>query len=78
MASLNAGAAVPSMTMDILNAMELIIPDADTFYTFENIIAPLYQAMQQNTQGSSKLAEVRDSLLPRLMSGELDVSSIQL
>lgn len=78
LASLNAGSAVPSMTTDILNAMELPIPDADTFYKFENIVAPLYKAMQQNTQESSKLAELRDSLLPRLMSGELDVSSIDL
>lgn len=78
LASLNAGSAVPSMTTDILNAMELPIPDADTFYKFENIVAPLYQAMQQNAQESSKLAELRDSLLPRLMSGELDVSSIDL
>lgn len=78
LASLNAGSAVPSMTTDILNAMELPIPDADTLYKFENIIAPLYQAIQQNTQESGKLAEVRDSLLPRLMSGEIDVSDIQL
>ena len=78
LASLNAGSAVPSMTTDILNAMELPIPDADTFYKFENIVAPLYQAMQQNTQESSKLAELRDSLLPRLMSGELDVSELDI
>ena len=78
LASLNTGSAVPSMTTDILNAMELSIPDANTFYKFENIVAPLYQAMQQNTQESSKLAELRDSLLPRLMSGEIDVTDIDL
>ena len=78
LASLNAGSAVPSMTTDILNAMELPIPDADTLYKFENIIAPLYQTIQQNTQESGKLAEVRDSLLPRLMSGEIDVSTVHL
>lgn len=78
LASLNAGSAVPSMTTDILNAMELSIPDADTFYKFENIVVPLYQAMQQNTQESSKLAELRNSLLPRLMSGEIDVADINL
>ena len=78
LASLNAGSAVPSMTTDILNAMELPIPDADTLYKFENIMASLYQAIQQNTQESGKLAEVRDSLLPRLMSGEIDVSNLQL
>ena len=78
LASLNAGSAVPSMTTDILNAMELSIPGADTFNKFEDIVAPMYQAMQQNTKESSKLAELRDSLLPRLMSGELDISSLDL
>lgn len=78
LASLNAGSAVPSMTTDILNAMELSIPDADTFAKFESIVAPMYQTMHQTTQESSKLAELRDSLLPRLMSGELDVSDLDL
>ena len=76
LASLNSGSAVPSMTTDILNAMELSIPDADTFAKFEGIVAPMYQTIQQNTQESNKLSELRDSLLPRLMSGELDVSDI--
>ena len=61
------------MTTDILNAMELPTPDADTF-----IAAPMYQTIQQNTQESRKLAELRDSLLPRLMLGELDVSNLAL
>lgn len=78
LASLNAGSAVPSMTTDILNSMELLIPDADTLAKFENIIAPMYLTMQQNTKESNKLAELRESLLPRLMSGELDVSDLNL
>ena len=78
LASLNAGSAVPSMTTDILNAMELLIPDAETLARFENTVAPMYRAVQQNTLESSKLAELRDSLLPRLMSGELDVSKLDL
>ena len=76
--ALNAGSAVPSMTTDILNAMELLIPDADTLTKFENVVAPMYLTVQQNTQESSKLTELRDSLLPRLMSGEIDVSDIDL
>jgi hsdS, type I site-specific deoxyribonuclease len=76
--ALNAGSAVPSMTTDILNSMELLIPDADTLTKFENVVAPMYLTVQQNTQESSKLAELRDFLLPRLMSGEIDVSDIDL
>lgn len=78
LASLNAGSAVPSMTTDILNAMELLIPDADSLSRFESIVAPMFLTMQQNTQESSKLAETRDALLPRLMSGELDVSALDI
>lgn len=78
LASMNAGSAVPSMTTDILNALELAIPNSDRLEAFENIVAPMYAAMQQNERESSKLAELRDSLLPRLMSGEIDVTDIQL
>ena len=78
LASLNAGSAVPSMTTDILNAMELSIPDAETLKRFESIVGPMYRAMQHNSEESKKLAVVRDSLLPRLMSGELDVSELDL
>ncbi len=78
LATMNAGSAVPSMTIDILNALELPIPNSDTLEAFENIVAPMYVAMQHNEQEASKLTELRDNLLPRLMSGEIDVSSIRL
>ena len=78
LASMNAGSAVPSMTTDILNAMELTIPSADRLAEFESVVAPMYQTMQVNNRESEKLAELRDTLLPKLMSGEMDVSSIQI
>lgn len=76
LASLNAGSAVPSMTTDILNAMELHIPDAVTLSHFEGLAAPMYISMQHNTQESKELAQLRDTILPKLMSGELDISDI--
>ncbi|RGS82144.1 restriction endonuclease subunit S [Coprococcus sp. AF21-14LB] len=78
LASLNAGSAVPSMTTNILNAMQLYIPDEKTLEKFENIVSPMYSAMQENTKESKLLANTRDILLPKLMSGELDVSDIDL
>ena len=78
LASMNAGSAVPSMTTDILNAMEVIIPPASVFEEFESLVAPMYRAMQENAIQSEKLAILRDTLLPKLMSGEIDVSDIQL
>lgn len=78
LASLNAGSAVPSMTTNILNSMQLYIPDEKTLEKFENIVSPMYSAMQENTKESKILANTRDTLLPKLMSGELDVSDIDL
>ena len=78
LASLNAGSAVPSMTTNILNAMQLYIPDDDTLQRFEQVVAPMYATMLGNEKQSSNLALVRDTLLPKLMSGELDVSEIDL
>ncbi len=78
LASMNAGSAVPSMTTAILNAMELRIPDADTLKHFEELVSPIYVAIADNNTQSAKLAELRDTLLPRLMSGKIDVSDIEL
>ncbi len=78
LASLNAGSAVPSMTTDILNSMELYIPDTDTLQKFESIVAPMYLLMQHHIKENAELALLRDTLLPRLMSGKLDISNLDL
>lgn len=73
LASLNAGSAVPSMTTNILNAMELPIPDDSTFLIFDNLVTPLYTKIQANEKQSLHLAQIRDTILPKLMSGEIEV-----
>ncbi len=78
LASMNAGSAVPSMTTDILNAMEVVIPSASALEEFESLVAPMYEAMEANDVQSKALPQMRDTLLPKLMSGEIDVSDIQL
>lgn len=78
LASMNAGSAVPSMTTKILNAIPLQIPDDQTLSTFEAQVSPFYQAASYNNKESENLATIRDSLLPKLMSGEIDVSNIDL
>ena len=78
LASLNAGSAVPSMTTNILNAMQIYIPDKKVLAYFEEAVSPLYLTIQKNEEQSSTLVELRDALLPKLMSGELDVSAVNL
>ena len=75
---MNAGSAVPSMTTDILNAMEVVIPSASALEEFESLVAPMYEAMEANDVQSKALSQMRDTLLPKIMSGEIDVSAVQL
>ena len=78
LASMNAGSAVPSMTTAILNAMELRIPSEEALFQFENSVAPMYEMIKKNEDQSRKLAQLRDVLLSKLMSGEIDVSNLDL
>ena len=78
LASLNAGSAVPSMTTEILNAMELLIPSESALAKFEAVVAPMYKAMKDNDIQVAQLVKLRDTLLPKLMSGEVDVSAIEI
>ena len=78
LASMNAGSAVPSMTTAILNALELPLPSIEALKHFEVSVAPMYKMMQKNEEESHKLAKLRDALLPKLMSGEIDVSALSL
>jgi len=74
LASMNSGSAVPSMTVDILNALDVTIPPASVLEEFEKNAVPMYSVMQENNKQSAILAELRDTLLPKLISGEIDVS----
>lgn len=53
------------------------IPSNDVIYEFCAIVSPMYDLIGANTLENQKLAKTRDSLLPKLMSGELDVSGIE-
>lgn len=56
-----------------VKAMELLLPDNETLDRFNAIIAPMAAAIVSNQEENQRLAEIRDALLPKLMSGELVV-----
>ena len=76
LAGMNVGSAVPSMTTTVLNSLEIVLPSDDTLANFEENVTPMFLKMQANNEESARLAELRDTLLPRLMSGELSVSDL--
>ena len=57
---------------------ELILPSEDELAEFQSLVSPMYAQMRINAIENDKLKRLRDSLLPKLMSGEIDVSDIQL
>lgn len=72
------GTVFGSINRNSLNDMPILIPDDEQIEKFELIVAPMDAAIRNNYEGICRLQAVRDSLLPRLMSGELDVSNIGL
>ena len=54
------------------------IPTPEDLHSFNEIVAPMFDAITANEAESIRLAALRDTLLPRLMSGELDVSELDL
>lgn len=62
----------------IIKGMPFVVPTAEELEKFHSIAAPLFTMIKSNQQESKYLGELRDALLPKLMSGEIDVSSIQL
>jgi len=74
LAGMNVGSAVPSMTTAVLNALEILLPSDEILATFEKSISPMFLQIQANNAESARLADLRDALLPRLMSGELSVA----
>lgn len=61
---------------DRVKAMELRLPDNDTLDRFNALITPMAAAIVANQEENNRLAALRDAILPKLMSGEIDVSSI--
>lgn len=76
LAGMNVGSAVPSMTTAVLNTLEILLPSGDILASFEENVSPMFLKIQANNAESARLSEIRDTLLPRLMSGEISVADL--
>ena len=62
----------------IIKAMPFVIPTDAELVSFHSATAPMFEVIKTRQRENTRLAELRDSLLPKLMSGEIDVSAVQL
>lgn len=74
--NLSNGSVFNNLKTDILKGYPTILPDTETLRHFDDIVMPMFLQMQNLTRESHKLADMRNALLPKLMSGELDVSDV--
>ena len=63
---------------DYVKTMRLVLPDDKTLNRFNKIAVPMVELIVANQRENKRLEEIRDRLLPKLMSGEIDVSKIDL
>ena len=76
--SMNRGSTQPLITQGDMKKVVVLVPDEYTLAKFEVFAGSLMAKWEANIKENVKLASLRDTLLPRLMSGEIDVSGIQL
>ena len=62
----------------IIKGMPFIVPTDEEITEFHSLVAPMFAKIKANQTEISNLTALRDTLLPKLMSGELDVSDIDL
>ncbi len=77
-ASLNRGSTQPLITQTDLKNIEIIIPNSKILTKFEHTISSLTNLQNRINQENEQLTQLRDTLLPKLMSGEIDVSNVDI
>ena len=76
--SMNRGSTQPLITQGDMKKVRVLIPNAEILAKFESFAGILMKRWEANKQENVKLASLRDTLLPKLMSGELDVSNVEI
>lgn len=61
-----------------LKKAEVLIPDSDSYKRIGDALGPIYDMIISNRVANRKLASLRDEILPKLMSGEIDISEVEL
>ena len=75
---IKGGSAQPKFNKTDFKNTSVLIPPKDILTRFHETVAPMFETISQRQAETSRLADLRDTLLPQLMSGEIDVSDLDL
>ncbi|MEL1247678.1 restriction endonuclease subunit S [Flavobacterium helocola] len=77
LASMDVGSAVPSLTTELLKRIEIIIPPKNIVNEFDEIMNSKFNNIESNIRENQTLTQLRDTLLPKLISGEVRLKEFQ-
>lgn len=75
---IKGGSAQPKFNKTDFKNTSVILPPTRLLSRFHDTVAPMFEAIDQNQAENVRLSSMRDALLPRLMSGEIDVSEVEI
>lgn len=75
---IKGGSAQPKFNKTDFKNTSVLIPPKDILTRFHETVAPMFEMISQRQAETARLTDLRDTLLPQLMSGEIDVSSLDL
>ena len=76
--SLGNGSVFTNLKTDILKAYPFILPDEQTLSAFNDMVVPVFDRIKNNSRETNNLAKLRETLLPKLMAGEIDISEVEI
>lgn len=76
--SIVTGAVQPKISQANLRSIQVVIPPQNELGVFNVLVCPMFDQIRQNQEQNNALSAMRDALLPKLMSGEVDVSSVRI
>ena len=72
----NSGAAVPTLNRNDVHGLPVVLPPQEFLKRFDDVVLPIFEQMRILKSKNQNLRRTRDLLLPKLISGELDVSQL--
>ncbi len=67
-----------NLSLTTIKSLPIAVLNNTTMSNYEKLVSPLFALMKNNEEENRRLSKLRDALLPKLMSGELDVSDIEI
>ena len=76
--SFNSGAAVPTLNRNDVHKLPIVIPSRIIIEKFDSCVSPMFEIKRTLTQKNANLRRTRDLLLPKLISGGVDVERLEV